>query len=432
MDYKGILFSVAVYLILISLFWKNRKKAEKTEKDKNIKRIICICFLINTVSLICFVGGGGMTQMQDVRISRNPKGEGRKDRQFLVSVEGMCKEVPMQISVDEQGYTDAEIEEILKKESEKLGKRILGENKARNHITENLNLLSKTPDYPISIGWELDNYKYLDLSGELKEGIPKDGVTIHLKATLSFQQKNIRQKQTTWETDVRLYPSEPDTKEEMLDELKKMVEDENGKEIMKDSILLPKEVGGRKVTWEQKSMISGYRIWGLGVFLMVFAYLWKKQREEQLIRDYPEILEQFSLLMGAGMTVRNAWYKIVRNYQERKNETGVRAAYEEMEKTCFEMKGGISEREGYENFGKRCGIQEYMRFGMLLSQNLKKGTKGITQLLGLEAIHAFEERKAQARRKGEEAGTKLLVPMVMMLAVVLIIVIVPAFWSMGA
>ena len=66
-----------------------------------------------------------------------------------------------------------------------------------------------------------------------------------------------------------------------------------------------------------------------------------------------------------------------------------------------------------------------------LSQNLKKGTRGLTELLSLEAIHAFEERKARARRKGEEAGKKLLAPMVMMLGIVLIIVVVPAFWSMG-
>ena len=48
----------------------------------------------------------------------------------------------------------------------------------------------------------------------------------------------------------------------------------------------------------------------------------------------------------------------------------------------------------------------------------------------MEAIQAFEDRKARARRLGEEAGTKLLLPMFLMLTVVLVIVIVPAFLSM--
>ena len=87
------------------------------------------------------------------------------------------------------------------------------------------------------------------------------------------------------------------------------------------------------------------------------------------------------------------------------------------------------ESESYERFGKRCGLQEYIRLGALLSQNLRKGTKGLSQLLRMESTQAFEERKALAKRTGEEAGTKLLMPMFLMLGEVLIIVIVPAFLS---
>lgn len=79
-------------------------------------------------------------------------------------------------------------------------------------------------------------------------------------------------------------------------------------------------------------------------------------------------------------------------------------------------------------FGRRCETQEYIRLGALLSQNLRKGGKGLGQLLKTEAIQAQEERKAHAKRAGEEAGTKLLLPMFLMLAVVLVIVIVPAFF----
>ena len=49
--------------------------------------------------------------------------------------------------------------------------------------------------------------------------------------------------------------------------------------------------------------------------------------------------------------------------------------------------------------------------------------------LDREATEAFEERKNRAKELGEEAGTKLLFPMLMMLLVVLIIVMVPAFIS---
>jgi len=50
--------------------------------------------------------------------------------------------------------------------------------------------------------------------------------------------------------------------------------------------------------------------------------------------------------------------------------------------------------------------------------------------LEAEMWQAFEERKALAKRQGEEAGTKLLLPMMGMLVVVMVIVIAPALMSM--
>ena len=104
--------------------------------------------------------------------------------------------------------------------------------------------------------------------------------------------------------------------------------------------------------------------------------------------------------------------------------------YEEMKTTLCEMQGGVSEAAACERFGTRCGVPSYMKFGAMLSQNLRKGGRGISELLKIEAIQAFETRKSTAKRKGEEAGTKLMMPMLGMLAVVLIMVIVPAFLTM--
>ena len=148
-----------------------------------------------------------------------------------------------------------------------------------------------------------------------------------------------------------------------------------------------------------------------------------------MIRDYPDIISKLTLLLGTGMTVKQVWTKMVQNYEEQKERSGERAAYEEMCVTYHEMQSGVSEAEAYARFGKRCGIGLYMKFGALLSQNLRKGSKGLCELLGMESIQAWENRKSTAKRQGEEASTKLLLPMFGMLAVVMIMVIVPAFLS---
>ena len=153
------------------------------------------------------------------------------------------------------------------------------------------------------------------------------------------------------------------------------------------------------------------------------------KRKDQMRQDYPGIIMKLTLLLGAGMTVKRAWKKITADYETEKEDWGMRYAYEEMRQACNEMSSGITEAESYERFGRRCGLQEYIKLGAMLSQNIRRGTKGVREILQMEAVQSFEERKARAKRLGEEAGTKLLAPMFLMLAVVLVIVIVPAFMS---
>jgi pilus assembly protein TadC len=100
--------------------------------------------------------------------------------------------------------------------------------------------------------------------------------------------------------------------------------------------------------------------------------------------------------------------------------------------TCRELKSGVSEGNAYEHFGKRTGLQEYIRLCTLMTQNLKKGSASLVPRLREEVDKSLTERIRMGRKLGEEAATKLLVPMVMMLAVVMVMVMLPAFSSMGS
>lgn len=159
-----------------------------------------------------------------------------------------------------------------------------------------------------------------------------------------------------------------------------------------------------------------------------------KEREQQMCRDYPRIVSKLTLLMGAGATIRTAWDLVVSDYQRGREEgrETLRYAYEEMVYTSREMQNGMAEAQAYENFGIRCRIPSYLKLSALLEQNLKKGNKGLTELLHAEVEEAFAERKELARCRGEEASTKLLAPMILMLIVVMLLILVPAGISMQA
>jgi len=91
----------------------------------------------------------------------------------------------------------------------------------------------------------------------------------------------------------------------------------------------------------------------------------------------------------------------------------------------------VGELQAYENFGRHCQLSAYRKLSSLIVQNVRKGAKGMQKLLEEEEWEAYEQRKAQARQSGEEASTKLLLPMGIMLVIVLAIMIIPAGISLN-
>ncbi len=237
---------------------------------------------------------------------------------------------------------------------------------------------------------------------------------------------------------MKVYPPLQTKEEKFLSAVAKMVSVNESKNRTKETIKLPQEVEGKVITYHKKVDLRGLVVLAMGIITVILLLLLERQkerqdihmREVQMMQDYPDIIGKLNLLLEAGMTVKSAWRKMIMDYEKRKEKKEMRYAYEEMQSTYREMQSGITETESYERFGRRCGLQAYLKLGALLSQNVRKGTKGLTELLRLEAVHAFEERKALAKRLGEEAGTKLLFPMFLMLGIVLVMIIVPAFLSL--
>ena len=97
--------------------------------------------------------------------------------------------------------------------------------------------------------------------------------------------------------------------------------------------------------------------------------------------------------------------------------------------TNHEILDGESERLAYQKFGERVDLGEYQRLIRMLLQNLQTGSRGLCKLLEQESENALEERKALAWKLGEEAGTKMLLPLMMMLGIVIAIIMIPAMLS---
>ena len=400
--------------------------------------------LLLSAGLLLFDLGASKKEAETIR--RNSYGEGSRTEEREITIGGDKVEEPLEITVGERQYTNDEMQKIFTHAIRKLDLLILGENKSLDEVRSDLELISKMPEEPIEIIWELDRYDVINRQGELQEdtiaeeaadnaGLEKEGILVNLKAFLRYTEDET--KEALYETAVRIFPPLLTEEEEKVAKVLEKIRDEDNNKASEEIIKFPEEVEGEKVEYRRPVNSRGISILILGIAATGLTWCLirrqgKKEDEKrkiQMVQDYPEIVNKLRLLLGAGMTIKNAWKKIVTDYEKKKEKCGERFAYEEMLITYREMQSGVTEAESYERFGRRCGIPSYLKLGAILSQNLRKGTRGVAEIMQMEAIQAFEERKALAKRRGEEASTKLLVPMFFMLGIVLVIVIVPAFLS---
>lgn len=368
-------------------------------------------------------------------LQRNAYGEGSESKELVVKG-NHGETVEIEVEVEERKYTEKETEKMFERCISKLEKKILGENKSLDHVEKDMNLVTELSGEEVDIAWELDRYDVMNIYGELKtQAAQADGTMVELRAVLTYQANPAMQ--AAYECTAMIYPKDAGANGTFRGQVVEAIEKENMNTGTKEEMRLPEKIGETTVKYFEQMEQRGMVLLCMTVLIGILFVALQKQREaeekqerkQQMIRDYPEIMNKLTLLLGAGMIVRKAWKKIVDDYETEKEQWGLRCAYEEMKQTVFEMESGISEAESYERFGRRCQVQQYMKLGTLLSQNLRKGTKGLSKILKIEALQAFEERKARAKRLGEEAGTKLLFPMFLMLGIVLVIIIVPAFMS---
>ena len=236
------------------------------------------------------------------------------------------------------------------------------------------------------------------------------------------------------ESEEELQPKELTAEEMQKQEMLELVEKYNLEKEDPAYYYLPGSWKGQNLTWTTPKDNTGNMMAALAL-LAAFSMIVFTAREEQKIRqkryealmmEYPGMVMKFTLLVQAGMTVRNAFVKMAADYKKKKDK---KLAYEEIMTACCEMESGVSEAEVYRRFGERCGHVKYKTFATLLVQNLQKGSRHMGEMLEKESVEAWDDRKRKARVLGEAATTKLLFPMVLMLMVVMAIVMLPAWLS---
>lgn len=358
-------------------------------------------------------------------------GVGKGDQTEELEVKIADSVYTLEVRLKELPYTEEAAGTLLGEAVAGLEGLFLNGNADMDHIEADVLMPSTYPGTEIAIQWYLSSWEYISPDGTVENEGLEEAETLTLRAELTLEDQ-----QLDWTREVTVCPpSEPD-EEQKLEMLAQQIESaqEDGSA---ETIPLPDSLLGETLTWYPAKDDRWLLIALLTVAALCAMVFGKRQEEEKALAKrervlqlaYPDIVSRLGLYMGAGISMRNAWERIVESYEQSgaQNE-----AYEEMRITLREMRSGVAESAAYERFGTRCRLPSYLKLGTLLSQNLRKGTRNLTGLLQEESREAFENRKAYAKKLGEECESKLLLPMLLMLLTVLIMIMYPAVVSFQA
>ncbi len=218
--------------------------------------------------------------------------------------------------------------------------------------------------------------------------------------------------------------------------------DKNDKEsIEKNTIILPKIVNDFRIIYKEKKDITFILMPIIGVLVAILLDAKDKEKEKEKIKrrirllelDFAQIISKILLYVSSGMTIRNSMIRLAEQYQKmmaKDEKQEKRVAYEELVIVKNKLASGYSEIGAYEDMAKNINMRSYTRFLNIIIQSIKNGNKELKNILNMEVQDALYERKQNAKKLGEEAATKLVLPLMLMLSVIMVVIMVPAFMGM--
>lgn len=386
------------------------------------KKILAAFLLLLVTALI--VDFGQETELQNGVIYRDVIGGEEKKIPLFLDIDGVCEKEPYTLEVLPIQPTKDEAEGYFKKAIATIESDF-------QEIKEKVPMQTEYENGAVEADWYFEPYGLIDSEGNIRQEKLEDQNTIvNAQVTLSCGSY-----EKIYSFAFSVIPQEMSTEEVSRQLLESWINQQMSLEGSK-SVQLPTQINGKKVTWSEKREYSTPQILLLELTAIVLLWFISKQKriqEEQariqkMEQEYPEIVNQLSLLLGAGMTTRQAWNKLTAQYRFKRENKMIeeKEVYEAIVRMNRRFCEGESERAVYQQFSQEIPAICFHKLMRILLGNLEKGTQGICSRLEEEGRVAYEQRIQQAKKMGEEASTKMLLPLMLMMVIVMGIVMLPA------
>lgn len=395
-----------------------------TEDPKRLSRILLISGTILTIVL--GIRAFGETGLEEGAVlPKKEPGEGAYEQELIAYVEE--QKIPLTVTVEEVRLSEEDALEMLERAKKELDRLVLGENESFTKISTAICFVDQISDTPVEVTWIEKASDFFGSDGRLREELTiAEPLECMISAILTCQEISI-----DYEARLTILPREMSLKTS----LEKQIQENGENEKEAKGLSLPTVWKGSEISWRKPMDLTFFYVLLLTAAAAVFlrvgakrdAHEEKKKRQEAYEREYAQIVSKFTMLLSAGISVRNAWERIVLLYLKKSAEES--PIMEEMNWAYRELQKGRSELEVYEFFGTRVGVVSYKKLMALFISDKKRGSIRLLDAMNQEMLEAWENQKRSAKQQGEKLGTKLLIPMMGMLLVVFLMILVPAFLS---
>lgn len=386
---------------------------------------------MEAIAVMLFVSDHIRLSSFEGRLERTQAGEEDTSQMLVVTEQGQDQDISVHVSSMTRSLEEKN--ELIDLAMREIEETVLGENESPDMIYEDLDMRRTYQEGTVSALWKFDNNLVIDTTGRLiRENIEEDTLvqatctlTCEDSSQLYIQSFNIIKPTTATESGFKYL-------------LEKSLEEMDAHTRDKEVLVLPDRVGDVDLKWKLRDSNRGIQLALFGIVTSVMLYVAEKEdikrkkrdRIKRMETDYPEIVSMLSLYVGAGISVKGAFTRIAAS-KKHMVQAGDHPGFEGVLMLTRDMDDGKGEIDAYKDFGKRMEQKDYRKLSLLLTQNLRKGSNQLIDQLEKEEHAAFEERKTRAKIAGEEASTKLLLPMMGLLIIVIVVLIFPAIQGIG-
>lgn len=188
---------------------------------------------------------------------------------------------------------------------------------------------------------------------------------------------------------------------------------------------------GETVVWS-KAESSDAGLYFFGTFMILWMLyrsrfhniaLEEKKARESIVRELPEFINKIVLLINAGVVLNTAFLRIVENYENSSKDSYFYKRLLQIQRAITETNASLHIE--FMIFAKQSGVKELIRISGIITDNISKGAD-LTEKLKRENELLWFARKQLAEEKGRLAETKLTLPLMILLLVLIMVTIAPA------